>query len=308
MSNTEFPEELPPVRVPIWKQMLLWTIAILLMAGAVVYQRLTGPTHPYRDAYKVDDESYSAKLIRSEETVRHAEPMVPAAENSSVSATLHYKRYRTNEEFTAQVMERKTVDGQEMFVGELPKQPAAGKMEYFVEVSTPAGTKRLPQDGENIVLRYKDPVPMSILLPHIVLMFFSVLIGMRAGLAALFAPSQMRSLAWITVFGITLGGMVLGPIVQKYAFGAYWTGFPFGGDWTDNKVLFMWGGWVFACTFIGFQRKKKELLGRVVVLFATVVMMVCYLIPHSIHGSELDYEQLDKGADPKKAITTGVQE
>lgn len=308
MSENESPTEVPAARVPIWKQVVLWLVAILLMAAAVVYQRLTGPTHPYRASYTVNEQSYSAKLVRSEETVRNAEPMLPAAEDASVSATLHYKRYRTQDDFTAQPMERKTIDGEEMFVGSLPKQPAAGKMEYFVEVNTPSGTQRLPADGENIVLRYKDPVPMSILIPHIVLMFFSVLIGMRAGLAALFAPSQMRSLAWITVFGITLGGMVLGPIVQKYAFGAYWTGFPFGGDWTDNKVLFMWGGWVFACTFIGFKRKQKEAVGRTLVVLATLVMMACYLIPHSIHGSELDYEKLEQGEDPKKAITTGVQE
>ena len=34
-----------------------------------------------------------------------------------------------------------------------------------------------------------------------------------------------------------LGGMILGPIVQKYAFGAYWTGIPFGHDLTDAKNL-----------------------------------------------------------------------
>ena len=34
--------------------------------------------------------------------------------------------------------------------------------------------------------------------------------------------------------------------VQKAAFGAYWTGFPFGYDLTDNKTVLMWLAWVLA--------------------------------------------------------------
>ena len=46
-------------------------------------------------------------------------------------------------------------------------------------------------------------------------------------------------------------------------------------------------------------------MGRVVVLVATVVMMVVYLIPHSMRGSELDYGKLEQGVHPKDAIGTG---
>jgi hypothetical protein len=31
--------------------------------------------------------------------------------------------------------------------------------------------------------------------------------------------------------------MILGPVVQYYAFGEFWTGVPFGWDLTDNKTL-----------------------------------------------------------------------
>ncbi|MEO1450503.1 MAG: hypothetical protein AAFV07_13315, partial [Bacteroidota bacterium] len=106
----------------------------------------------------------------------------------------------------------------------------------------------------------------------------------------------------------TIGGMILGPIVQKYAFGEYWTGFPFGGDFTDNKMLFMWLAWALALAVIGFKPKKKENVSRTAVLTAAVVMTVVYLIPHSMGGSTLDYDQVDKGIDPKEAITTGAEE
>ena len=37
--------------------------------------------------------------------------------------------------------------------------------------------------------------------------------------------ARQRLLAWLAFGTLTVGGMILGPIVQKHAFGAYWTGF-----------------------------------------------------------------------------------
>jgi hypothetical protein len=115
----------------------------------------------------------------------------------------------------------------------------------------------------------------------------------------------MRTQAWVALVGMTLGGMILGPIVQKYAFGAYWTGFPLGGDWTDNKMLVMWIVWIVACVVLGFGARPERKAGRLVVLLAALVMTTVYLIPHSARGSELDYSKIDAGIDPAKAIETG---
>jgi asparagine N-glycosylation enzyme membrane subunit Stt3 len=101
--------------------------------------------------------------------------------------------------------------------------------------------------------------------------------------------------------------MILGPVVQKYAFGEYWTGFPYGGDFTDNKTLIMWLVWALALAVIGFKPKKKEGISRVTVLVAALAMTVVYLIPHSMGGSSLDYDKVDQGIDPKEAIGTGAE-
>ena len=53
---------------------------------------------------------------------------------------------------------------------------------------------------------------------------------------------------------------------------------------------------------------KKEGPGRVVVFIASVVMTIVYLIPHSMHGSELNYDKVDEGLNPKDAIHTGQQQ
>jgi hypothetical protein len=136
-------------------------------------------------------------------------------------------------------------------------------------------------------------------------MFFAMLIGVRAGLAAIFSPEPMRRLAWVSLAVMTAGGMILGPIAQKYAFGAFWTGFPFGYDLTDNKVLIMWLVWVAACAVVGLRPKRHERVSRSAVTLAALVMLVVYVIPHSAQGSELDYEQLDRGVPASEAIETG---
>ena len=69
----------------------------------------------------------------------------------------------------------------------LPIQPAAGKMEYFISLTLDDQLHRIPAEGEeNIILRYKDPVPAGVLIPHVVMMFFSILIGVFCGLSAIF--------------------------------------------------------------------------------------------------------------------------
>ena len=155
-----------------------------------------------------------------------------------------------------------------------------------------------------MIIRFKGAVPAFVLVPHILFMFFSMLIGMRAALGAFFAPNTMRRYAWISLIGISVGGMILGPIVQKFAFGAFWTGFPFGYDLTDNKTLIMWVVWLAACLVIGRAPRKDERLGRLAVVLAAIVMTVVYLIPHSLRGSELDYDRLDQGVTPTEAVST----
>ena len=308
-KKTEEPTELSEglersedIADPFRRRALLWVMAVILMFIAVVYQRKTGPTYPKRGTLNLQGKSYRYKLTRSEWTNKDARAAVPGPEN--LTGTTFYKRYKTKDEFTALMMQRDE-EKKDLFAI-LPRQPAAGKLEYYVELSFEGQAIRIPSAGEeNILIRFKDPVPGFILWPHVVMMFFSVLIGMRAGLGAICAPGTMRRWVWIALGGMTLGGMTLGPIVQKYAFGEYWTGFPFGGDLTDNKMLIMWLAWLLAAGTIGFKRKKKEAVSRGIVVVAAIIMVAVYLIPHSMRGSELDYSKVDKGMSPADAIKTG---
>lgn len=291
-----------------WVGVLLWTIAVVVMLSAAVYQRTTGPTYPFRGDLAVAGDTAAFALIRSEETVRDARVEVPVPPGAEVDGTLVFRRFPTDDPFTAVPMER-TGD---TLAAALPAQPAAGKLEYRVEVRTAGDTIRIPGDyrrgdDETVIIRFKDPVPAGVLIPHVLFMFFAVLVGVRSGLAAVAGRADFRRYAWTALGLMTVGGMILGPIVQKHAFGEFWTGWPNGYDLTDNKTLIMWLVWVVATAVLGTARqvRNRERAGRAAVVAATLVMLAVYLVPHSFRGSQLDYSQIDQGVDPDEAIETG---
>lgn len=286
-----------------WRRARLWGVAVLLMLAAAAYQRRTGPTYPIRGRMEVAGESYTYRLVRSGSSSGGARVAIPDL-GPEVSAELHFKRYRTDDPFTTVPMSR---EGEEM-VASLPGQPAAGKLEYFVTLETPRGSVRVPEPEEGqVVIRFKDDVPAYILLPHVMFMFFAMLVGVRAGLGAVFCPGGTRQIAWTALGLMTVGGMMLGPIVQKIAFGALWTGFPFGYDLTDNKLLIMWLVWLAACLFIGLRGFELRRGERIAMAAAALVMLGVYLIPHSAQGSELDWEAVEQGVPPSEAVKTGPE-
>jgi hypothetical protein len=115
-------------------------------------------------------------------------------------------------------------------------------------------------------------------------MFFAMFLGNVAGIMALFKYNKFRFYTNLTVIAIFIGGMILGPIVQLYAFNELWAGIPFAWDLTDNKTLVAFLFWVLAF----FMNRKKE--RPVYTILASIVMLIVYSIPHSMYGSQLDPE------------------
>jgi hypothetical protein len=283
------------------RSLILWALALVLMLGAVIYQRRTGPTHPLRGQVTVAGKAVPYRLIRSEETLRDARVALP---DPGAPAVLVWRHFPTTEAWTRQAMVLETNDGRAEVAGYLPRQPAAGKVEYRVELDSPGAPVTIPA-SEHIVLRFKGHVATPLLVSHICMMFIAVLLGLRTALGAAVGPHTPRIHLWVALGCMTLGGLILGPFVQKAAFGAYWTGFPWGYDLTDNKTLLMWLAWAFAAGAAGFSLRAREGWVRVAVMAASVAMTVVYLIPHSLRGSQLDYSKVKPGADARDAVVTG---
>jgi hypothetical protein len=261
---------------------LLWVIAFVLTVFTAVYQRMTGPTYPNSGEAVIGSEVIKYKLDRthSGESDHLIEIEV---KNKSVCSELTWKRYKTNDEWTSLEMIRK---GNEL-IASLPHQPPAGKLVYYVIIQKNNEVFTLPEEG-GVIIRFKGDVPVSFLIPHIIFIFGAMLLSARTGLEYFNGGKKLKSLTILTFIFVIMGGFVFGPIVQKYAFGAFWTGFPFGHDLTDNKILIGFIGWLVALIALyKFQNPKRW------IVFASILMFIIFLIPHSLLGSELDYKELD---------------
>lgn len=260
---------------------LLWTLAVVITVASAVYQRMSGPTYPLRVGAGFGGAAESFRLPRSAETTADAVVSVPAP--APAEGWLDWKRFKTDDAWTRVPLVREG----DRLVGRLPRQPAAGKIVYELALQKAPGeapdTLRRP-----VVLRYKDPVPGWIIIPHILVMFAGMLFSTAAGLAALDKKRNPRRLVLWTVALLFLGGFVLGPLVQKFAFGVAWAGFPAGSDLTDNKTLVAFLFWA-AALIAG----RKGRPARPFVIAASLVTLLVYLIPHSVRGSELDYSRME---------------
>lgn len=270
----------------LWFRILIGLIALVGTVMMASYQRRTGPTYPVSVDETLAGSSIDGELIRTHGGDGDARVSL-TVESNEVEAELVWRRYPTDETWTRQTMVREDSD----LAAYLPHQVAAAKLEYSVRLWNGQDELTLPH-GETAIIRFRSDVPAWVLIPHILCMFITLWIVFRAAIGALLGENNTaRYLPWILGF-LVFGGFFLGPLVQKYAFDAWWTGWPFGGDWTDNKTLAALIAWLIAWWIC----KKLPQFQRAAVLFATVVMVVVYLIPHSIHGSELDWEAVEASA------------
>lgn len=257
---------------------LLWILATVITLVIVVYQRMSGPTNPVRGHTSVDGTEIRFRLLRSADATGDARVML-SVPDLSVSGEMRWKRYKSHDEWMTKPLERSG----DKLVAAVPVQPPAGKVMYQITLRGASGST-VTLTREPVIIRFKGPVPSTVLIPHIFLMFFSMLIGTRAGLEALYNGSRVRRQAVVTAAMLLVGGLILGPVVQKYAFGAFWTGWPFGHDLTDNKTAVAMLFWL-----IAIWRDVKNGKGRTWYMVAAIMQLAVYSIPHSVLGSEIDY-------------------
>lgn len=276
------------------KKVLFWILAIVITLGASVYQRMTGPTNPKYVETSIAGEDYKFKLPRSGGETDcsvvlkgFGSQQMQDSLGMSVDAVMHWRKYPSSDDFAAVRM----MPAEEGLTAFLPAQPQAGKLEYYIEIQTfrkdevqALKTRTMLCYDDPLIIRFKGDVPAWALIPHILCMFISMLFGAYAFLCALADMPQYRRYTILSFVLLVLGGFVLGPIVQKYAFGVYWSGFPFGGDLTDNKTLFA-GVALLVAVLTG-----KRSWNRWAVVVAMAVMFAIFSIPHSMRGSQLNHQ------------------
>ena len=259
------------------KKVLFWVLAVFISLSAMVYQRMTGPTYPKDYTISLDGSEYKFALPRSHggETDCPVELELP----EPFQGQIIYRKFPSDHPWETLPLLRR--DG--MLSAALPHQPPAGKLEYHLQLT--AGDREIDLgDSENVVIRFKGAVPAWALIPHVLLMVLTVIWSMATILFALASMPVYKRYVGMTLIFLILGGFIMGPVVQKFSFGAYWTGWPLGDDLTDNKTMFALIAFVLAWLL------RNKSYGKWLAVGASVVMLVVYLIPHSMNGSELDIE------------------
>ncbi len=302
----------------------LWVISFFLVAFAAVYQRMTGPTYPLSCSATIGGSELHFRLLRSsgnpgDEEIRLSVP------DAKIGGFIELRRFRSNDPWTRQELQRQgnelagriphqppagkvaykigLSDGTQQvwltaepviirFKGDVPPAimiPHIVLMFLAMLFSTRAGfqalLKRTEYSPERTIVSSDVPSESKIL--HNVLMVLGTMFSARARLWALLLRANLAQLALWTAIALGLGGIVLGPIVQKIAFGAFWTGWPFGHDLTDDKTAAAFLLWV-----VALWRLHRNPNARGWALAASVVLFAIYMIPHSVLGSELDYTQM----------------
>jgi len=262
------------------KSVLFWLLALAITLAAAYYQRSTGPTYPIENKFTFYGKNFSYKFDRSHGGDSD-HPVSVEVQDHIINGTLKWKRFKTNDEWNFIRMQNE--DGK--LLAYLPNQPPAGKLEYQVILSAVESEKIIP--AKPVVIRFKGDVPPLVLIPHIIFIFAAMFLSNRTALECFVEKPKLKKYTVWTFILLLLGGMILGPIVQKYAFGEYWTGFPFGHDLTDNKTLIAFIGWIAALIAVFKSEKPKWYI-----LIAAIIMFIIFIIPHSLFGSELDYSKL----------------
>ncbi len=258
---------------------VLWTISILLTLIFVIYQRKTGPTHPISGEQVINSSQISYKFLRSN-TIGDNVPIRISSTCNGLDIYFVHRRLMSNDRWSEKIP-LTYKDG--VYSAMLPAlNEMAGKRVYKVFVNG----KMITDDP--VVIRFKGDVPAYVLIPHILFMFIAMLYSTRAGFEVLFRNQNTYRYTLVTAVCLLLGGIILGPIVQKFAFDAYWTGWPFGHDLTDNKTLA-----AMICWGIAWWKVRQNPQHKTWVIIAFAVLTIVYLIPHSVLGSEFDYSQLD---------------
>jgi hypothetical protein len=274
------------------KSAVLWALAAAVTLGCFAYQDKTGPTYPLEGRLQTAKGEVGFKFLRSETIGNKLAIVLEDPVPEGVTGYVKYRRYKSQDQWSVAPLERGTFNltrrGRTETVGglgaALPSlRERAGKYEYFVYVDDGRGEPSSVTGDSPIYARYKASVPVPALILHILVIFASMTLAIRTVLEAI-VNGGFKWMLWATIVSLLLGGFVFGPLVQWYAFGVWWSGAPFGYDWTDNKVLVELAFWLLAA-FLNRGARRS----RVSVYLAGAVTLLVYFIPHSLFGSEYNY-------------------
>ena len=184
-----------------------------------------------------------------------------------------------------------------VYFGSIPAMPRGTHMKYYIQ-ATAGGTLdvRVPgEDTRTFAFYFKGTPNRGVLIAQVALMMLALFIFIMCGYLALKAIRDRKTRLQIPRLAF-LGGVVffissipLRMIVQYQTYGRPWSGFPVGGDFTDNKslaILLYFASATFLYRGSVFKRDpSRDLIKQAstlpyVYLLGTVMAVVLCVIPY----------------------------
>jgi len=256
-------------------------LSLLITIFILLFQRITGPTYPRK--FIINDNQVKLKtiLIRSANNNKKAQIVINGTINN-ISAKLFYKKYKFEKNYNSVNFSKIN----NKLIAYLEPLPAGGKYEYYILVNN--HNSGITYKSPKTIIRFKNPVPTSFILLHIIFIFSGFFMSSLTFIESITKKNSINSILKKVKYSIILffiGGLIFGPIIQKYAFNVWWSGFPFNIDLTDNKMLILQIFW----TYFYYKAKKTNNLKYIIYGFILIVLV--FLVPHSILGSEYDFKE-----------------
>ena len=252
--------------------------ALLITLSAVYYQWLTDSTTPVTTTLNTGIQKFPLEFKRTHVGSNDC-PVIFRISDITVTGVLFYRKFPEQDEMKKVEMKR---EGDNL-VAYLPKQPRGNEIEYYFSFEK-SGT--IVMDGANapIVVRFRGDVPDIAMIPYILLMLLSMVLSNVTGIYALFRINTYKYWAAATFVALAVGGLVLGPVVQKYAFNELWSEVPLGLNVSNNKTLIVIFAWLVALVMI--QHKRAFFW----VFLASLITFALFLFPHGLFVDQLSNE------------------
>jgi len=252
---------------------LCWALAIVLTLAVAAYQHAGSRTQAQKVEFTLNGTAYSVSLPHSLDTGSegmklHINDLPPEARICCLFEPCFGEAAAWDTLYA-----RKNESG--TFIIPFSTHHTTEKINYYISIASFGETVFVTD--KPLTLHFKNSVPIWLLIPHLLLMLAALLFSSLSGILAFIKQASFYRYAKWALWYLLGGGLVLGSLVQKISFGHSWADWPLEQGFTNNKTLVIVLFWI-AAVWMNRKLKKRYIWA----VFAAVVMLAVYAIPHSI--------------------------
>lgn len=253
------------------KKTLLWLLSLVITLSTIFYQRVIEPKKYVEGKAYFDQLEIPYKLPRYHEITSDC-PVQLVVPDENILAYVEYRPYNSDDLWTRCAFKRK----EEIITTYISPLPKSDVIEYRLvlfdndrdlEIS-------IPKYGF-VVMHWRHPVPTVFLVLHHVILYLALLFSLSTGLMAIISPHRPWKLALLTCLLFFLGGICLRAMVAKYSSGIWWSGFPVGDNFFENKMILIFLSWLTLFSF-----KIRDEIGKGWFIATSLFTLIMFNIPN----------------------------